>query len=405
MNTRYKVPVNPFRPGAGHMPPFLAGRDRELDEISRLLDQQVILENIVLTGLRGVGKTVLLETIKPKAQEKNWWWVGADLSEAASLTDEHIAIRLLTDIATVTSSLTIHREKQLAFGFTSRETEIETKLDYEALTGFFGRTPGLVSDKLKAVLELVWDLLPRDRVRGIVFAYDEAQNLTDHSERNQYPLSLLLDVFQSLQRKEIPFMLILTGLPTLFSKLIEARTFSERMFHIIVLERLDNDASREAITRPLESVGDNSIGFSDETVETIMNRSGGYPYFLQFICREAFDAAAQRIDQVAHYRLPIGVIILKLDTDFFAGRWSRITDRQRELLSVISSLDDCDTEFTVQEIVTVSRMMLSKGFSPSHTTQILNSLCGAGLVYKNRHGRYSLAVPMLADFIRRQVQQ
>ena len=72
---------NPFRPGAGHMPPYLAGRQKEKEEFLRMLDQELVLNNLVLTGLRGVGKTVLLDTLKPLAIQRQWLWVGADLSE------------------------------------------------------------------------------------------------------------------------------------------------------------------------------------------------------------------------------------------------------------------------------------------------------------------------------------
>src|SRR5437867_2055708 len=98
---------NPFRPGAGHMPPYLAGREAEKKEFARLLRQTTILENMVLTGLRGVGKTVLLETLKPMAIEAGWGWVGTDLSESSSISEENLAIRILADLAVVTSSLTV----------------------------------------------------------------------------------------------------------------------------------------------------------------------------------------------------------------------------------------------------------------------------------------------------------
>ena len=98
---------NPYRPGAGHMPPHLAGREDEFGEFKRLLDQDVILENMVLTGLRGVGKTVLLDKFKPRAIEAGWLWVGTDLSETASLTETHLARRLLVDLSVVTSSFTV----------------------------------------------------------------------------------------------------------------------------------------------------------------------------------------------------------------------------------------------------------------------------------------------------------
>src|SRR6266571_2243574 len=98
---------NPFRPGAGHMPPYLAGREEETNQFRRLLDQETILKNLVLTGLRGLGKTVLLETFKPMAISEGWLWAGTDLSESTSISEENMATRLLTDLAVVTSSLVV----------------------------------------------------------------------------------------------------------------------------------------------------------------------------------------------------------------------------------------------------------------------------------------------------------
>ena len=91
-----------------------------------------------------------------------------------------------------------------------------------------------------------------------------------------------------------------------------------------------------------------------------------------------------------------------VDGDAFAGRWARVTDRQRVLLAVIARLRPADGEFTVQKFVAESRWRLAKGFSASHVTQLLHTLVNAGLVYKNRHGRYAFAVPMLGRFILRQ---
>ncbi len=100
--------------------------------------------------------------------------------------------------------------------------------------------------------------------------------------------------------------------------------------------------------------------------------------------------------------VPIEAITAKLDSDFFAGRWSRVTDRQRDLLHVVSRLADPESEFSVQEIVELSRELPVKGFSPSHASQILAALINSGIIFKNRHGKYSFAVPLLGDFIRRQ---
>ena len=396
---------NPFRPGAGHTPPYLAGRQTEREEFLQLLGQSTVLENMVLTGLRGVGKTVLLDSLKPLATSCGWMWVGADLSESASLGEDNLAIRLCADLSVITSNVVVSREEVRRAGFGTEREKIERTLGYQSLIAAYKRIPGLSLDKIKGVLELAWSALSSMRnVRGIIFAYDEAQNLADRSAKEQYPLSLLLDSFQSLQRKGIPLMLVLTGLPTLFPKLVEARTFSERMFRVVFLNSLSESESEEAVRRPIEAA-ECPLHLDDRSVKTIVKMSGGYPYFIQFICREVYDAFIQRVDRGEKALVPIAAIEQKLDTDFFSGRWARATDRQRALLFVISRLENCDEEFTVQEVVEESRRFLDKPFGGSHVNQMLVALASQGLVYKNRHGRYSFSVPLLGQFIRRQMQE
>ena len=391
---------NPFKPGAGHAPPYLAGREQERREFEKLLGQTTILENLVLTGLRGVGKTVLLDTFKPLAIRNGWHWVGADLSESVSVSEDALAIRLLADLSVVSSSVAVGPGKVVGF----EQAPEPVKLDYSTLVRVYTATPGLVADKLKAVLELVAEATASETRRGIVFAYDEAQNLADSPAEKQFPLSVLLDVFQSIQRKGIPFMLALTGLPTLFPKLVEARTFAERMFRVVSLDKLDAEASREAILRPIESA-DCPVRFDDVSVATICGQSGGYPYFIQFICREVYDAFIQSYaDEGAVAPVPVDAITRKLDSDFFAGRWARATDRQRQLLWTIAHLENAGEEFTVQEIVEKSKELLPKPFSNSHANQMLSTMGDMGLIYKNRWGRYSFAVPLFDRFIHRQAE-
>lgn len=394
--------VNPYRPGAGHMPPYLAGRKEEKKEFERILEQETVLENMILTGLRGVGKTVFLETLKPLAISSGWRWVGTDLSESASLTEEHIATRLLADLSTLTSSIVVSKKTKHDLGFSGSETEENVTLDYNHLIEVFSTTPGLVSDKLKAVLEHVWSFLKdEEKFKGVIFTYDEAQNLSDHANKDQYPLSLLLDVFQSIQKKDIPFMLLLAGLPTLFPKLVDARTFAERMFHVVTLGRLTDPESEKAIREPVKKEA--PVVFTEESVSLIVKTAKGYPYFIQFICRETYDVFIQQHSETgASSSVPMASILAKLDADFFDGRWGRATDRQRELLRVVSTLENCNEEFSVQEISEKSKEIIEKPFSSSHVNQMLASLIKAGLIYKNRFGRYSFAVPLMGEFLKRQ---
>lgn len=386
---------NPYRPGAGHRPPYLAGREQAIADAEKYFDQKEILCNLILTGLRGVGKTVLLEELRKPATARNWFWVGTDLSESASISEETIATRLLTDLSIVTSGFEYTSSLPRKPGFTQEVETVRTRLDFHFLRDQFNRTPGLTADKLKAVLELSWNAIQSSGARGVIFAYDEAQNLADQSSKDQFPLSMMLEVFQSIQRKGIPFMLLLTGLPTLFQKLVDARTYAERMFHVVTLDRLSHEDSRKAITKPIES---SQFKFTEQGINRIIDLTGGYPYFIQFICRESYDLVI-RGDQLYEERLMS--IVSKLDSDFFAGRWAKATDRQRDLLNLIADLDNADAEFSVQDIVDASKNT-QRPFSNSHANQMLSSLSGAGLIFKNRHGKYAFAVPLLSRFIKRQ---
>jgi hypothetical protein len=396
---------NPFTPGAGHPPPYLAGRETEKEEFLRLLEQETIFDNLVLTGLRGIGKTVLLDQFRPLATRAHWLWVGSDLSEASSVDEERLATRLLTDLAVVTSGIEVTSGRSaIGFGKASGTPRYES-LDYYSLRAIYDQTPGLISDKLKRVFDVVWEVVSTldQPIPGIVFAYDEAQNMSDHPVKQQFPLALLLDVFQSIQRRGIRFLLVLAGLPTLFPKLVDARTFAERMFRVVFLKRLDDHHSREAILRPIDAK-QCRVRIDDKSLHAIIRHAGGYPYFIQFICREVYDSFLSNFQRTQRYGpVPIAEITRKLDADFFAGRWNRVTDRQRDLLYVIAALETSDDEFTVAEIVEKSRSLGEKPFSSSHVNQMLVALVASGLVYKNRHGRYSFAVPLFGGFVLRQM--
>ena len=199
-------------------------------------------------------------------------------------------------------------------------------------------------------------------------------------------------------------MLVLTGLPTLFTKLVDARTFSERMFHIVFLDSLIDKESRDAILKPIENI-ECPLKLTEESVKLIVDTSKGYPYFIQFICREIFDIFIQKADSGQELTVPIDEIIRKLDDDFFAGRWGKVTDRQKELLMLTAQLDNSDKEFTVQEIVDISNTKENKPFSNSHVHQMLTILTNIGLVYKNRYGKYAFAVPLLKQYILRQINE
>ena len=318
-----------------------------------------------------------------------------------SVSENHLAQRLLTDLNTFSGDWEYAASERHPPGFTS-PTEHETiRFDYQTMIALFEYEPGLTSDKLKRVLLEAWNLMQKSMPdkKGIIFAWDEAQNLADRSKDKEYPLGVLLDVFSSLQSQSVPFMLLLTGLPTLFPKLVGSRTYAERMFRVMMLDNLSPEDSREAITKPLTGEPESIKSVFGELDEIIYDRTKGYPYFIQFWCRELYDyltSATPTIDEQAENI--IERIYRKLDMDFFDGRWMQLTDRQRDLLTIVAHLENSGGEFTVQEIVEQSKST-EQAFSNSYANQLLAKLFEKGMVFKNRHGKYTLAVPLLNEYI------
>ena len=398
---------NPFRPGAGQQPVYLAGRTKERDKFEQILEQKPVLKNLILTGLRGIGKTVLLEELKPIAYEHHWLWANNEISESASITEENMARRIVADLTSVLTPRISKKQSKNPMGFSfsqnAEKTETETPLDFHDLWKIYEDTPGLTGDKLKAVIQTARRLLDGNSVQGIIFAYDEAQNLSDQEKNGQYPLSTLLDVFSTLQRDHstTPVMIIFSGLPVLFPRLNEARTYTERMFEVLTLDKLGVRDARDAIEKPIE-LTKNPVRLSEQTIDDIIRFSGGYPYFLQYICKEILDIFGGDIFQEP--AIPFREIISKLDQDFFAPRWDRMTDRQRDFMRVIANIETQEDEFTAQEIAERSGKDLEKSFSASHVVQMLNLLTQKGFIQRNRHGKYAFALPLMAEFVKRQTE-
>ena len=407
MTTRY---INPYQPGSSHNAPFLAGRDNHLDTFTRMLQQRSQNRNLILTGLHGMGKTALIHAMKPLAIEANWLWSYTDFSTSANVTEKDLANRIITSFSLFTSNKVMDKEDVDRFKVPAHNGENDGNcyLNFSSLTQVYDQTPGLVSDKLKTVLELVWKYISdSSSIPGVMLVFDEMQNLSDQAADGNEPLTTLVDVFQPLQEKGIPFMLMLAGLPTLFPKLVSTRRIADSMFQVVHVGPLNEEESRQAILKPIEQ--HSQLIHLDETeVQSIIELSGGYPYFIQLICREVYDNLLQPMNTEeldGKRSLPVDEIIHKVNVDFFADRWSNATNRQQDVLSVVANLEYCEDEFSVQEVSDKSKEILSKPLSSSQVNQLLMKLSQMGLVYKSRYGRYSFAVPLMGQFIKRQLAE
>ena len=403
---------NPYRPGAGHAPPFLAGRRGEQEQFLRLLHQPIVTQNILVTGLRGFGKTVLLDQMKATAEAHNWLWVGNDLSESSSLTEERLALRILTDLAQAisarfdrTNSGTNLTHERLLDRIEQITRDDNSAFTFDALKALYEQSAGLPSDRLRAVLLHVTRLAHKVRIQGVILGYDEAQCLCDHAERNEFPMSMLIETVSALQKRDglTPCLLVLCGLPQVFDALTETRTYTERMFQVMTLDRLSRDETRAALTTPLAQFKAR-LHTPSELIDKVVNLTGGYPYLIQFFGRELVEQLLESGGTLSADKFPTLGAMERLDSGLFSARWNRTTDKQRDLLGLIASRPPTtSSDFSARELEQLRGS--STDPTASNFNQMLMGLCDRGLLYRTRHGRYAFTVPLCEAMILRRLRR
>jgi hypothetical protein len=403
---------NPYRPGAGHAPPFLAGRSSEQLHFKRMLGQSHLTDNVLLTGLRGFGKTVLLGQMQKTAEAADWLWVGNDLSESSALSEERMAIRVLTDLSQAIAARIDQSDRatpHLAEGLQAKLDKLARAdrgaFTFDALKAHYEQTPGLPSDRLRAVLVRVMSLVHKVKLKGVILAYDEAQCLFDRAATDQFPMSMLVETTSALQKKAgpVPLMLVLCGLPQVFDALTQARTYTERMFHVMTLERLSKEETRAALTVPLTNLSA-QLNTPPALIEKVMSLTGGYPYLIQFFGRELIEQLLENGGTLAPDKFPSSGAFERLDAGLFSARWNRTSDKQRELLGLIASrAPNANGEFSAREL---EQLRLETGDGgEGNIAQMLGALCERGMLFRTRHGYYAFTVPMSEAMISRRMRR
>lgn len=400
---------NPYKPGPGHFPPHLAGRVGEQNYFARVLREKQPNCNFLITGLRGFGKTVFLERLRVMAEAGGWLWISNDLSESSSLSEERLATRILTDLAqAIAFKLSINGDgsratKDASVGGGTSAEEFGADINvFAAMKGVYENSPGLPTDRLKAVLNRACALAARARSSGLVLAYDEAQCLTDHVERNEYPMSMLVETIGSLQKNSSisPMLLVLSGLPHVQDALIETRTYTERMFYVMHLDRLSREESVAALAKPLENLVP-PLHVTQDLIEKLADLSGGYPYLIQFFGKELIEKVLANGGSLSADAFPDLATLSRLDAGLFGARWNKTTDKQREALGMLAKrVTRSAREFSAQELSGLSNGELSN----AQASQMLQALCDRGLIYRTRHGRFAFTVPMSEEMILRRIK-
>lgn len=348
--------------------------------------------NMRLTGLRGVGKTVLLGEFEQLARTDEWAVASLELNPRHNTDEALISVigamadRIAEEISRAERlKARLGRAARAAGSLGVSYNDVRLSIDPSALEG--------TSDLAERLFGLVELVVEKGRP-GVVLLLDEAQVVRDERDRRgEHPLSLLISAVAALQRRELPLGLVLCGLPTLTGNLLKARSYTERMFRGEEIGRLAADEATAAFTEPLR---DCPVTADDDLVAAVVREVEGYPYFIQLWGAELWDAADIAEVAVLDERL-LGLttadIYRRLDIDFYEPRVSTLTPAEQDVLLATA---DCP-----YPPLATANLNEAVDKTPGNINVLLGRLVEAGVLYRVRKGQYEYTAPKFREYLLR----
>jgi DNA-binding transcriptional ArsR family regulator len=391
-----ETPKNPYRPGVGTPPTFLAGRDTSINRFRALLRGAPELPaNMRMTGLRGVGKTVLLNKFAQVSIDDNWLPALTELQPGHNSETrlKQLVTRLLVD-ARARVSLTEKIKHSVGTAIKNSGT---LSLSWNDITLSYDPTDNSDTDLIKDLFDTT-KLATEKGFSGLVILLDEAQVIKDDTSNiGEHPLSMLIANISTLQRNNVPISLILCGLPTLTSNLLRARSYTERMFRGEQISSLDTDQAKMAFLEPLKQT---SITADPHLVEEVVTEVEGYPYFIQLWGAELWDAA--QIANVSHISSSLLSAIRhdiyeRLDLDFYEPRVQTLTPAEQDIL--LATIECSYPPLIVSDLKDASDK------TPKNINVLLGRLNEAGVIYRLRKGQYEYTAPKFRQYLERHISK
>lgn len=383
---------NPYRPGVGTPPLVLAGRDKAIQRFSAVLRAAPELPaNVRLTGLRGVGKTVLLHRFADEAFSSEWYAKLIELQPGHN-TEVSLTGVLHDLLASVRSKISTGERLKQAVGNIVKNAG-GLSVTWQDITLAFDPGAGHNSDLAKDLFDTT-KLATENGFKGLVLLLDEAQVIKDDANnRGEHPLSMLIACVAGLQRSGVPLGLVVCGLPTLTSNLLRARSYSERMFRGEEIASLKVLEAQQALKGPLDTT---NFTATDELIATVVKEVEGYPYFIQLWGAELWDAAV--IAGVKEFTPSLldairEDIYRRLDLDFYEPRVKTLTPSEQDVL-----LDSTKCSYPP---LTASEMKDNGSKSPGNINVLIGRLVEAGVLYRVRQGQYEYTAPKFRDYLER----
>jgi len=383
--------ANPYAPGAGAPPPELAGRDALIEQV-RIATARIRAgrqaKSVLLVGLRGVGKTVLLDRMRQDAEAAGMETIRIEAPEGRSLPamlapQLRLALLRLSrrDKAKDLASRGLRALAGFAKSLKLKYADLEVGIDLDPEPGLADN--GDLESDLLALLEAAARAAQADGTALVLFI-DELQYVPEEQ------LASLVTALHRCAQQQVPVVLVGAGLPSLPGQMGRAKSYAERLFAFPFIGPLDATAARDAIEVPAAALG---VRFEPAATEAILHATEGYPYFLQEWGKHAWDVAKGSPITVADVELAAREAVAALDESFFRVRFDRLTLAEKRYLRAMAALGP-GPHRSGDIADTLGRKVTAMG-------PIRAQLIDKGMVWSPNHGDTAFTVPMFDAYLRR----
>lgn len=380
--------LNPYRPGAGLMPAYLAGRDddiKEIEEMFEALTMNIPIQSVIFSGLRGVGKTVLINKLQSIANEYDIFCEHIEVEERDDfipqiVTCAKIFLRQLSVKENLKNMIqkSLDALKALTVSFDPKESTFSISVQEKELY-----TSTSLSQSLTSVFVSLGEAAYKSET-PICFFIDEIQYM------KQKELSALIAALHRTNQLGYPIIVIGAGLPKIYGMLSEAKSYAERLFLYKEIGSLSDDQAKKAIEIPVQKL---KVSYSDDAANRIIEITKGYPFFIQQFCKIIYNNSSNSVVSLNDVDSSIQDFYKTLDSGFFRARYERCTEADKKFIFAMVKCGDLPCTITnVAEIMKKSVSSIS-----TSRAQLINK----GIIYSVRYKELDFTVPEFSEFIER----
>ena len=380
--------VNPYRPGAGLMPVYIAGRDEDIQNVSQMFDaltMDIPTQSIIFSGLRGVGKTVLINKLQSIAEEKGIFCKHIEIEERNDFISQ-IAECSQAFLRTISAKekfkhliqKPLEAIKSLVVSFNPEDNSFSLSMQDREL---------YVSNNLTQTLTEVFSTIGETAQKTetpICFFIDEIQ----YMKQNQ--LGSLIAALHRANQLGYPIMIIGAGLPKIYKMLSDEKSYSERLFMYKKIDSLTDEHSEKAIEEPAKKF---NIIYAHEATNKIVEITKGYPFFIQQLCKIVYDKTNKDVIELSDVENCIDEFLSSLDERFFKSRYERCAESDKKF---IFAMVECgELPCTISNVA----HNLNKTVGSISTTRA--QLISKGIIYPVRYKELDFTVPEFSGYIQR----